>query len=181
MKNDRGQRGSIMLIAMLILVVLAGVSVVVLQNVNMEIANAGAFRTAKQGYYLTEAGLTGPIAQAAQNQNVFLGFLQGSGFTVRMGDISPNFFDTANDWGSFGPQFARAGAAQFVTYFSDPVDTQRVPGFSTAGFCYRRYTVTSDGFLGVDQIDADDPETVLHTAQARFVSHLYLGPFQCGF
>lgn len=173
----RNERGSVLLLALLVLLVLSSIGLMVVQQVTGEAANVGAYRVAKQGYYVTEAGLAGPVALAAKDQTAFFGSLGASDFTVRTSDISPNFFDFGT-WGSFGPEFAKQDAAQFVTYFSDPIDTRRVPGFSTGGFCYRKYTATADGFLGT--VDIDEPESLRHTAQARFVSHLFLGPFPCG-
>jgi hypothetical protein len=186
MKRDRTllcgrrERGSVLLLALLLLLVLSSIGLMVVQQITGESANVGAYRIAKQGYYVTEAGLAGPVMMAAKDQGTFLAGMQQSEFQVRPSDIHNNFFDF-DTWGSFGPEFAKPDAAQFVAYFSEPVDTQRVPGFSTGGFCYRKYTVTSDGFLGTEGIDTDDPDTLQHTARARFVTHLFLGPFPCGF
>lgn len=178
---SRRERGSVLLLALLVLLVMSSIGLMVVQQVSGEAANVGAFKIAKQGYYVTEAGLAGPVALAASNQSSFFGALGGSDFKIRTSDVNASFFDF-DTWGSFGPEFARANAAQFVTYFSDPIDTRRVPGFSTAGFCYRKYTATADGYLGTDNIDTDEtPDSLGHTAQARFVSHLFLGPFPCGF
>jgi len=181
MTTRRRQEGSILLVAMMALLVLAAIALVVVQNVTIGLSNMGSFRVMKQGYYLGEAGLTGPLAQAAVNQSAFLGYLENSNFTVRNDAISANFFDTSS-WGSFGPEFSGANAAMFETKFSDPVDTKRIPGYSTGAFCYRKFTVTSDGVLG-DQTGLQEPtaESVVHTAYARFVSHVYMGPFQCGY
>ena len=176
----RGERGSVLLLALLVLLVLSSIGLMVVQQVAGEAANVGAYRIAKQGYYVTEAGLAGPVAMAAKDQNSFFGSLGGTDFMVRTSDINASFFDF-DTWGSFGPEFAQQDAAQFVTYFSDPIDTRRVPGFSTGGFCYRKYTATSDGFLGTANIDSEEPDSLRHTAQARFVSHLFLGPFPCGY
>ncbi len=185
MKTNRREQGTVLLLAILVLVVLAAIAMVVVQQVTMEIRHAGTYRIAKQGYYVTEAGLTGPLAQASKDQNVFLGFLNTNDFTVSNSNISPNFFDF-DTWGSFGPEFSTAGAGGFVTRFSDPVDTRRIPGYSTVGFCYRKYMVTADGCLGQGclqgtGIDTETPDTVQHRAEARFVSQVYLGPFQCGY
>lgn len=177
----RGEQGSILLVSLLVLLVLTGVALIVVQNVSMELANVGTFRVAKQGYYLTEAGLAGPLMLASQDQNLFLGGLEKNNFKVYMTDIDNNFFDF-DTWGSFGPQFADPEAAAFVTYFHDPVDTKRVPGFSTVGFCYRKYTVTADGYLGKSAVkNTETSANIEHTALARFVSHVYMGPFQCGY
>jgi hypothetical protein len=174
------ERGSVLLLALLVLLVLSSIGLMVVQQVTGEAANVGAYRISKQGFYVTEAGLAGPIARAAEDQSVFLSAMQNNSFTIKSTDVHNNFFDF-NTWGSFGPEFAQQDAASFVTYFSDPVDTERIPGFSTGGFCYRRYTVTSDGYLGTDgSTNVADPETLRHTAMARFVSHVYLGPLPCG-
>jgi len=159
--------------------VLAGIAMVVVANTIMEIHNSGMQRITRQAYFLAEAGLAGPIARAAEHQDVFLSVLRGNGFTVSMQDISNDFFDLS-PWGSFGPEFSSSETAQFRTYFSDPVDTQRIPGYSVSGYCYRRYTVTSIAQLGQERDVFTSPAAVLHSAQARFISHVYFGPFPCG-
>lgn len=174
------ERGSVLLLALLVLLVLSSIGLMVVHQVAGEAANVGAYRVSKQGYYVTEAGLAGPVALAAKDQNAFFGSLGGADFTVRTTDVNPAFFDFGT-WGSFGPEFSTQNAAHFITYFSDPIDTRRVPGFSTGGFCYRKYTATSDGYLGTANVDAEAPDSLRHTAQARFVSHLFLGPFPCGY
>ncbi len=176
----RGERGSVLLLALLVLLVLSSIGLMVVQQVAGEAAQVGAYRVAKQGYYVTEAGLAGPVALAAKDQNAFFSALGGTDFKVTAGDINDSFFDFST-WGSFGPEFAHQDAAQFITYFSDPVDTRRIPGFSTGGFCYRKYTATSDGYLGTENVDSEVPDSLRHTAKARFVSHLFLGPFPCGY
>lgn len=179
MLRRRGERGSAMVIGVLVTFVMAGVAMVVVANTVLEIGNAGTARITRQVYYLAEAGLTGPIARAAENQDRFLGFVQGNGYTISMDDVSADFFDLS-PWGSFGPEFSSKESATFRTYFSDPVDTQRIPGYSASGYCYRRYTVTSVAQLGQERDAFSSPEAVLHAAQARFISHVYFGPFPCG-
>lgn len=168
-----------MVIGVLVTFVLSAIAMVVVANTVIEIGNAGTARVARQAYYLAEAGLAGPIARAAENQDVFLGFLRANGYTVSMDDVSADFFDLG-PWGSFGPEFSSKENATFRTYFSDPVDTQRIPGYSVTGYCYRRYTVTSVAQLGQERDAFKSPESVLHAAQARFISHVYFGPFPCG-
>ncbi|MFH1531606.1 MAG: hypothetical protein ABIK09_12835 [Pseudomonadota bacterium] len=181
----RRERGSVLIIALLVILSLAALAVLAVHQVNYELHGAGNQRIAKQGYFLGEAGLAGPLAQAARDQSGFLSVLQSNSFVVRMSDVDGQFYTRGHDTsdglqGAFGPEFTSAADAYWVTYFSDPVDTKRIPGFSTAGFCYRKYTMTADGLLGLSDVDPDDPASVVHTAQRRFVSHVYLGPFQCG-
>jgi len=172
-----------MLIAMLVILSLAGIGLLAVHQASYELQGAGNQRVAKQGYFLGEAGLAAPVAMAARDQNVFLSFLQTNSFIVRMSDVSADFFgfqhDT-EDLGAFGPEFKTSNDAFWVTYFSDPVDTKRIPGFSVEGFCYRKYTMTADGLLGTAGVKPDDPASVVHSTQRRFISHVYLGPFRCG-
>ena len=181
----RGERGSVMVIALMVILSLAALGLLAVHQVNYELHGAGNQRIAKQGYFLAEAGLAAPLAQAAMDQSGFLAALQTNSFVVRMNEIHAQFYSKGDETsetlkGAFGPEFSETGDAYWVTYFSDPVDTKRIPGFSTAGFCYRKYTMTADGVLGRGTVDPDDPKSVVHTAQRRFVSHVYLGPFQCG-
>jgi len=175
----------VLIIALLVILSLAALGLLAVHQVHYELHNAGNQRIAKQGYFLGEAGLAAPIAQAAADQNVFLAFLQTNSFIVRQTDINNHFWEVngsgqPDDYGVFGPEFDHAEDFYWVTYFSDPVDTKRIPGFSIAGFCYRKYTMTADGLLGLADVSPDDPKSVVHAAQRRFVSHIYLGPFQCG-
>ncbi len=181
------ERGAVLIIALMVILSLAALGLLAVHQVHYELLGAGNQRIAKQGYFLGEAGLAAPLAQAAKDQGVFLSFLQTNSFVVRMSDILPGwqFYSKGDDTseklqGAFGPEFTSAADAYWVTYFSNPVDTKRIPGFSTAGFCYRKYTMTADGLLGLSDVDSNDPASVVHTAQRRFVSHVYLGPFQCG-
>ena len=174
-----------LIIALLVILSLAALGLLAVHQVHYELHGAGNQRIAKQGYFLGEAGLAGPVAQAARDQNAFLSVLQTNSFIVRMSDVDPTFYSSGAETstglkGAFGPEFTTTADAYWVTYFSDPVDTRRIPGFSTAGFCYRKYTMTADGLLGLADVDTDDPGSVVHSAQRRFVSHIYLGPFQCG-
>jgi len=180
----QGERGSVLIISLMVILSLAALGLLAVHQVHYELHNAGNRRVAGQGYYLAEAGLAAPVAQATADQNVFLSFLQTNSFIVRMSDIDTQFYTRGQEQsdilkGAFGPEFTDTADAYWVTYFSDPVDTKRIPGFSTAGFCYRKYTMTADGLLGLKDVSADDPESVVHSAQQRFVSHIYLGPFQC--
>ena len=181
----RREQGSVLIIALMVILSLAALGMLAVHQVHYELLGAGNQRVAKQGYFLGESGLAAPLAQAAKDQGVFLSVLQTNSFVVRMSDVDGQFFTRGSQTsdklkGAFGPEFTSAADAYWVTYFSDPVDTKRIPGFSTAGFCYRKYTMTADGLLGLSDVDTDDPKSVVHTAQRRFVSHVYLGPFQCG-
>jgi len=183
MRRNR-QDGSILLVAILVMIVMIAMALIVVQNVTMDMAQSGTYRVSKQGFYLTEAGLTGPIAMAAKDQTGFNSFLENKEqpyqYVVFMNNISPNFYDFST-WGSFGPEFSNPNSASFRTHFTDPVDTHRVPGFSTGEFCFRKYNVIAEGLLANGEVDIDDPDSVRHMAQATFMSSLYLGPFQCGF
>ena len=183
------ERGSALLIALMVILSLAALGMLAVYQANYELHAAGNQRIAKQGYFLAEAGLAAPVAAAAMDQNVFLSFLQTNSFVVRMNDIYTDFYGFDHDLdtppnvelGAFGPEFSDYDNAFWITYFSDPMDTKRVPGFSMAGFCYRKYTMTADGLLGMNNIDPEDhPDSVGHTTQRRFISHIYLGPFPCG-
>ena len=180
----RGEAGSILLVSLLVLLVLTGVALIVVQNVTMELANVGAFRVAKQGYYLTEAGLTGPLMMYSQSPKQFMDNLpqekdsnpsEDSAYTVFPSSINENFYDF-DTWGSFGPQFASSDDATFVTYFVRSEKPARLmPGYSDA-YCVQ-YAVVSDGFLGKGVVNnPGGAEAVAHSALARFVSHVCLGP-----
>ncbi len=183
MMYRKRQEGSILLLSVLVMIVMIAMGLMAVQNVTMDMNSAGTYRVGKQGYYVTEAGLTGPIAMAAKDQNGFNSYLENkedNQYVVFMNDINSNFYDFST-WGSFGPEFSQPNAASFRASFTDPVDTHRVPGFSTGEFCFRRYTVIAEGMLSADGLaDPDDPDSVRHMAQARFMSNLYMGPFQCG-
>ena len=177
----RGEAGSILLVSLLVLLVLTGVALIVVQNVTMELANVGAFRVAKQGYYLTEAGLTGPLAAYSSDPVAFMKELPrekdsdpltDTAYMVFPSNINDDFYDF-DTWGSFGPQFADSEAVAFVTYFELFGMSRPLPGYSDAR-CVQ-YKVISDGYLGKAAVkDIVGAEYVAHTALARFVSHVCL-------
>lgn len=187
------QEGSVLLLSLLVVLVLASLGLVMVQQVAMEIHNCGVYKVAKQRYYVGEAGLCGPIAKAAKDPVGFATLLeQNNNVLVTRNFEDPNktdmrFFDLTG--GSFGPEFtASESAALFVTTFTRMPDVYR-PGNTQA--CDRRYVVISNGFLkrnGGDDEDLDpnwnsniaNPDWVVLNSQVRFATQLRLGPYPCG-
>ena len=48
----RAERGSVLLIALMIVLIMAGAGLLVVENATMKIHTLGSFRVSKQGYYL---------------------------------------------------------------------------------------------------------------------------------
>ncbi len=118
------------------------------------------------------------MAKAAEDPELFLSWVQSKDMTVTMDDISASFFDMGAD-GSFGREAANLDDITFETVLSDPVDTNRVPGFSISLFCYRKYTWTTTGWFG-KKGDAGSAFDAVHAARRQFKTYAYLGPITCG-
>ena len=130
------------------------------------------------------------ISKAAQKPEGFMAFLDyqkanitedNPVYTVNMTDVlDPNitsFFDM-NPYGSFGIDAPKNPQdVQWITLLTDPLDTQRIPGFSE-GFCFRKFRWITTGFYG-DYNAGDLVKRIYTTGQKVYMAYAYVGPFAC--
>lgn len=171
----RRERGSLLVIAMMIIIVLAGLGLVAVRSVMLEHHQVGNFRASEQALHITEAGIDSVVALAVSRGDAFPVFVLANQNKVRMTDASDTFFDATPD-GSFGRDFAGVGGADFVTELTLPADTNRVPGFPVSEqFIWKKYKMTTTGMYG-DQQEAET-DSVLRNAAKRIVSYSFVGPY----
>ncbi|MBM4388182.1 MAG: hypothetical protein FJ088_10620 [Deltaproteobacteria bacterium] len=174
--NYGNEKGTVLIVGLLVLLVLAAIAIVSVNRVATEMASSGNFRISKMSGFITEGGLEGTMAMAAENPVGFNAFVFANGFQVSQADISPIFWDTGDD-GSFGKEVGNISGVNFVTTLSQPITTNRVPGYSVGSFCYNKFNMFTDGFYGTDT--AVNPDDVLRNSQKRYSSSMYVGPVLC--
>jgi hypothetical protein len=182
MRRTPHDRGTVLLLAMLVILVLAAVSMVAVQAAVNTMNRTGSFRVGMVAYDVTQAGSEATMALAASNPEAFNQFLEAKSFRVRMSDVSPTFFDltpadSTHSGGSFGREFGAVGGVDWETSLFNSGLSHRVPGFSSGEFCFRKYLATTDGYYGNQAVvNADD---VLRNSQKRFMASIFVGPVEC--
>jgi hypothetical protein len=179
----RDDRGTVLVLAVMILLVLSAIAFVAVQATMNQMARVQAFRTSAVAGLLTAAGSEATLAVAATNPSGFDQFLAANNFAVLMADVSPSFFDTSQA-GSFGQEVVTLNTANWASRLSNPIATSRAPGFE-GSFCFKRYRSETDGIYRND-VASGAPLTrdqVLQdlrtTAQKRFAATMYVGPVDC--
>ena len=151
------ERGSVLFIAMLLTLVLTGLLVLQVERTSTEIALVGNARFAKVGYFLADSGLTATLAKAASDPQSFLTFAEAhkenGNPKVTLTDLGIDIY--GNDYVDvFGPEGWALGIVNFETVLTDQVDTNRVPGFSANGICFKRFVWTTTGQYGIGEQSA---------------------------
>lgn len=173
--NDRG---SLLLVGMMIILVLAGIAIIGARNVIMEFSQVGNYRTGEQALRVTEAGLDGTFAMAVTKGDAFPEYVEANSNKLTMADVSQGFYDTTA-YGSFGPDFQNVGGVNWVTVMSLPVDTNRVPGYPVnENFIWKKYRFVTSGAYGDEVVT--NPDDTLRNASRQFVSYGFVGPFIVG-
>jgi hypothetical protein len=175
----------ILIVAMLVILALAGIGIVAAQAVSNEINLAGNARVAQVARNVASSGAEATMAFAGTNPSGFNQFvsvdrgdprLQG---VIQMADLSNAFFDTATDGtGSFGRDGVTVNTARWQSQMQSALTTHRAPGFQLGEYCFRRYiSVTS----GVYRNDLAGTATLVvdRNAQARSMTALFVGPVSC--
>lgn len=179
MSNARARpadRGMVLLLALMVLLVLSAISFAAVQSVTNTMARAGSYRVGMVAYGITAAGSEATMAIAAVNPAGFNDFIAANGFQLMMGDVSGTFFDTSKD-GSFGKELGSVGGANWVTQMSNPISSHRAPGYAIGEHCFRKYFATTDGVYGNAAVVV--PADVLRNTQKRFLSTIFVGPVGC--
>lgn len=174
-KRVRGMaRGSLLLVGMLVILVLAGLAIIAARNVMLEFKVVGNFRAGEVSKHIAEDGLMGTLSIALTNPEGFRAYLLKNQKKIAPADVATSFFDTSSN-GSFGRDYAGVGGATFVVTVSDPADTNRVPGYPVMeGFIWKRYKMVAAGYYG-DQVtkNADD---VLRNSSRQYITYSFVGP-----
>lgn len=173
--NDRG---SLLMISMMIVLVLAGLGIIGARNVMLEVRQVGNFRAGEQSLRVSESGIEASVALAVSRGDAFPTYVAANQNKLTMKDVSANFYDGAK-YGSFGIE--AVPAVNFVTQMSLPADTNRVPGYPVSeSFVWKRYRFTTSGFFGSEQGVASSASDTLRNASRVYASDSFIGPYIVG-
>ena len=176
------ENGSLLLTSLLIILVLAGLGIMAVRNVILELKLVGNQRIGETTLYVTESGVDSVVALAVSRGDAFPAFVLANQNRVNMTDVSDPFFDltsTSQESGSFGKDIVGVGNVNFVSQLTLPVDTNRVPGYPVSeNFIWKKYKITTSGYYG-DQVVLN-PDDVLRNGARQFVSYSFIGPFVIG-
>lgn len=176
MLGSERDRGLVLVLTLLVLLVLSAVALTAVQAVTNHLARAGSYRVSSIAFGITEAGSQATMAIAAVNPGAFNEFVAAHGYRVNMLEVSDAFFDMA-EGGSFGREIDNVGGANWVSTLSLPISSHRAPGYSVGEYCFRKYFATTDGVYGNNDISTVDD--VLRNTQKRFFSTIFVGPTAC--
>lgn len=185
----RHQRGSALIMALLVVLVLTGLGLVGLRHTMFEIRQSSNARFAKQADYTAETGMMGAqqrvgrLGQAYWDYMVRFNKERKRQFGVDEVPIYP--FDDAEfltnghvfglPQGSFETE--QDTDASFTVELTDPRQGVSPPGFSKE-YCFVRFTFQTTGQVGVvdNNLRWDDP---VRFSQSRMRSHTVVGPLLC--
>ena len=180
------KRGSILLAAMLLMMVLTGLAAIGARNVIIAFSLSGNHRTGDIALKVTEAGVDSVMALAVTKGDAFHSYVQANLNQLAMNDVSGTFFDLKKD-GSFGREYclgttdcqAKTGGVDFVNVLSLPQATNRVPGYPVSeDFIWNKYKITTSGFYGNQTVVT--PADTIRNAARQYVSYIYVGPYIVG-
>ncbi len=173
--NDRG---SILLVGMLVILVLAGLAMVAARNVILEYKQVGNFRTGEVSLRVSESGAESVMALSmSKGPDGFKQFLAAQNNKVTMASFD-NFFDV-NSNGSFGKDYKGVNGVNFVTELSLPVDVTSLPGYAVPqGWIFTKYRTVTSGFYGDQNVSTADD--TLRNSSAQIVTYSYIGPSPAG-
>jgi hypothetical protein len=175
------ERGSVLFLSLLVTLVLTGLLLLEVERTMVEISMIGNERFAKSAYAISEAGLVTTTAKAAIDPQSFLIFAGMNNFKVTDLQMGVDVFDRSRT-GSFGLEGANAGIVNFSTELTHPITTNRIPGFSVGGTCFRRYVWTTTGQYGLAPETGSSTQSVKNAYRLsvqRTRSVVYQGPVPC--
>jgi len=172
------ERGAALIVTLLMTTVLAGLAVASAQRTTYDLHENASQRVARTALRVTEAGLAGSVAVGASLQGAFLDYLKTKNGPIGMADVADKFFDMEAG-GSFDRSMDAVGKPTFATQLEDETTTNKVPGYETGIFCFRRFrlrtasTIVPNGATMTAQQVIDNGAVVMRAS-------LQLGPVPCG-
>jgi hypothetical protein len=189
----RGEAGSALIIALLVVLALTGLGIVGLRHTTTEMRQSSNLRYSRQAYYTSEAGMMAAIQRVGSNGEAFWRFMKRRAQAERSRNINPNavpsFQFTSSEFKPLGGLFGESGKgfegqqgtnAQFTVTFGEPADTSLRPPGVGQQFCYKRFTFRSTGVVGTPPSNAElrinEP---VQASSAQHVAHALVGPMLC--
>lgn len=175
MKIRITDRGTVLILSMMLLLVLTGLSFVVVQSTINSMNRCGSFRASSVAYQVAQAGSEATMALAARDPTEFVKFLKGHNNRLTMNDVSDVFFDISQG-GSFGGEYEVVGGVNWISYLRPGgLPDCNVPGYQTS-YCFYKFYAITDGWYGIGDEGVVNPDDVLRNPQKRFIATIHVGP-----
>lgn len=173
------RRGSLLIVSLMVILVMAGLALVGARGVMMELSQVGNFRAGEQSLRITESGMEATVAMAIEKGDAFPLFMQQNENKLALKDVSEAFYDVSSK-GSFGREYSALGGVNFVSVMTLPQDTNRVPGYPVnEAFVWKKYQISTYGYYGTADSTAT-PADVVRNSSRQYVSHSFVGPYIVG-
>ena len=171
-------RGSLLLVGLLVVLVLAGVAIIGTRNVMLELRSVGGFRASSVSKWVASNCGEAVLTAAAKNPEGVMGFLPKNSNKLFMADLlSVDFYD-ATKGGSFGLEHSAFGSPNCESRFAEMASVEQIPGtVRSQNFVYKHYKIETYGRVGaLAGQAAGTPDDVLRNAELKYVVQVYLGP-----
>lgn len=179
MRKRTNERGTILIVAIMVLLALSGLALLSVRSTFFEIRSASNHNMARMSYHIAEGGTGGMVAYAYENPQSFLSLAYTGGMKVdaeTLG-IRASLWDTEAG-GSLG--FALLGAPNAWTLVDTPATLDFYPGSSVGEFCSEKHTWRTYGSLGT-------PPTIAQAANQEHpqygekivMTQWLIGPIDC--
>ena len=182
-------RGSMILVAMLIVVALSGLGAIAARNVMLELKQGGNYRAGEVALRVAETGIASTMILAVDKGEAFPPYLAAANGRIQLSDVAEPFykFSTAGAAAadtyeqSFGATPLKVSQVNFVSLFSLPSDTNRVPGYPmNEQFIWKQYRVTTRGYYGHDGTTTANAAEIARQSTREYVSDIFIGPYTQG-
>jgi hypothetical protein len=177
------------LVAMLIIVALSGLGAIAARNVMLELKQVGNYRAGEVALRVAETGIAATMILAVDRGEAFPPYLTATNGRIQLTDIANPFYQfsvngapsAANYEQSFGATPLTVSQVNFVSLFSLPSDTNRVPGYPmNEQFIWKQYRVTTSGYYGHDGTGTPTPAEIVRQSTRQYVSDIFIGPYTQG-
>jgi len=177
----QNERGGIIIVALLVLLAMAGLALVGVRSTFHEVRSSGNHNLARMSYNIAEAGANATLAIASSNPMGFMNIAAGSAQKVTIGQLGvQELVWDLDPGGSLGFASAALGTPNVWTELDPPVPLEFYPGSSAGEFCAQKLTWRTHAILG-DSV-ANDPLSALDRpmhGEKVILSRWIMGPLDC--
>ena len=183
------RNGSIMLVALLVVLALTGLGAIAARNVMLELKQVGNYRAGEVALRVAETGIASTMILAVEKGEAFPPYLTATNGRIQLTDVADPFFKfpavgaaaAENYETSFGATPVTIDKVSFVSTFSLPSDTNRVPGYPmNEQFIWKQYRVTTSGYYGHDGTGSATAASIVRQSTRQYVSDIFIGPYTQG-
>ena len=178
----KSERGSALIIALLVVLALTGLGMVGLKHTTFELRQASNAKIAKQAAYTSEMGLMAGMQRFDKAETTALQVLQQRfpDRPVEMTFSTADFLTNGSLFGSASGSFEgeQNTEARVSVNVKNPRRGPADAGNSVGNFCHTRYTFSSISEVGTLPSNVRFGDAVRFSS-SRTVGHAMVGPLQC--